>query len=439
MKKLLVIIVMLLAATALFAGGTENKSNLSIGYLMNMSRNTETERPDAVFYNTAGTAFMKDGFYADIGNQFVFKNYEHKVTDVNNTGSPTGYGTYNAENTIILYPNAELVYKKDNFAIFGAFGVFAGGGNLEYKDGMYLSQGMLNPYRSNQAPWLNATEDDIANSVDVYSIFYGEILGGSYAFNEKISVSAAIRLIQARQSLKATLDKDPTGGWTAGVPGMLPAIKSKTLLDAEASANGVGGIFGVHYKPIDDLDIAVSYQTITKLEYEYDKAKGELAELAGFIKGRKFDRDLPAVLGLGVGYRIIEELYASVSFNYYFNKQAKNTDPAAPSEHDNSWEIAAGANYDFSDKISFSLGGLYSKQGINKTENSPVSPALDSFTIGAGTSLKFVKNLTIDIAAFKPFYFGAEYETKVGTTNIEMDLAKKSMLLLGIGATYKFF
>jgi len=404
---------------------------------MNMSKNTETQRPDAVFFNPAGTAFMKDGLYVDIGNQFVLKDYEHAVTV-----PAAGFGTYNADNVTYLYPNAEIVFKKDNWAVFGAFGVFAGGGLLEYTKGTYLTQGMLANYMN-----LGATASDLAHSLDVYSVTFGEIFGGAYAFevkDMKISISAAIRILQGSQSLEANLDNTPTAGMlNAGTlsGGKLPSITSKKLLNAESSANGIGGIFGVHFKPIEDLDIAVTYQTITKMEYEWSKADGSLAPMVapmGIKKDGKFNNDLPAVLGVGVGYRIIEELYTSISFNYFFNKQADSTG-AFGIAYDNSWEIAAGATYDFSDKMSFSLGCVYSKQGIAKTDNSAFAPNLDSFCVGGGTSLKFVKNLVIDIAVFKPFYFAEEYETTLATTDIKMDLEKKSMWLIGIGATYKIF
>ena len=71
---------MLAVAASLFAGGAENKNNLSAGYLRTLSKNAETKKADAVFYNPAGTAYMEDGLYAEIGNQFVLKNYNHEVT-----------------------------------------------------------------------------------------------------------------------------------------------------------------------------------------------------------------------------------------------------------------------------------------------------------------------------------------------------------------------
>ena len=58
MKKTLLSVIFGLSAFSAFAGGVENKSNMSTGYLRNPSRNAECERPEAAFYNIAGTAFL---------------------------------------------------------------------------------------------------------------------------------------------------------------------------------------------------------------------------------------------------------------------------------------------------------------------------------------------------------------------------------------------
>ena len=50
------------------------------------------------------------------------------------------------------------------------------------------------------------------------------------------------------------------------------------------------------------------------------KQKGILPALAGYAEGDKFDRDLPAILAEGIGYQLLDQLYTSLSFNYYFNE-----------------------------------------------------------------------------------------------------------------------
>ena len=120
-----------------FAGGVDNKTNLNQGYMRNPSRNTETLRPEAVFYNIGGTTFMNDGLYFELGNQFVLKNYADKLDGQK----------FEDDENVYFYPNAEVVYKKDNWAAFFGFGVFGGGGTLDYSDGtgltsLALKQGM---------------------------------------------------------------------------------------------------------------------------------------------------------------------------------------------------------------------------------------------------------------------------------------------------------
>ena len=80
MKKILTSVFALSCAAAVFAGGIDNKSNLSTGYLRNPSRATETKRPEAVLYNIAGTSFMEDGLAFNIGNQFIFKEYTNEYS-----------------------------------------------------------------------------------------------------------------------------------------------------------------------------------------------------------------------------------------------------------------------------------------------------------------------------------------------------------------------
>ena len=66
MKKLFTVAFLAMSgASFVFASGVENKTNLNTGYLRNPSRNTEAKRPEASYYNVAGTAFMADGLYVE--------------------------------------------------------------------------------------------------------------------------------------------------------------------------------------------------------------------------------------------------------------------------------------------------------------------------------------------------------------------------------------
>lgn len=434
MKKIIFTTVLATIAGAfVFAGGVENKTNLSTGYLRNPSRNVESERPEAAFYNIAGTAFMEDGLYVEAGNQFVIKEYSHEMNI-----PAAGIDMKSTEDTpVLLYPNADIVYKQDKLSIFGNFGIYAGGGNLEYKNTPLIPGKMAAAAQNYATQAQNALAANNAaaaqqyqqaaqqyqsmiastktNKLEVSSMTYGGQIGVGYAINDIVSLSAAFRTVYGDQTMKLSL-----------------ASLSKEI-SYDASAWGFGGVFGVHVKPIENLDLALQYQSLTKIEYEFENVKGaDFASKAGLAiaNGEKFNTDLPAVLNFGVGYRVIDPLYLSASFNYYFNKQAEQNSALGETDYDDSFEISVGADYRFNEKVSASLGLSYGNQGQNDESNSPLSPVLDSFTVGAGVEYSPTEALTLTGAGMYVEYFEEEYSS--------MDLNKDTMLF-SLGVTYKFF
>lgn len=418
-----------------FAGGVDNKTNLNQGYMRNPSRNTETLRPEAVLYNIGGTAFMNNGLYFELGNQFVLKNYADKLN---------GQKFEDNEN-VFFYPNAEVVYKKDKWAAFFGFGVFGGGGTLDYSDGTGLTKlalqgGFASALTANigsliasgactsatAATYIASASAKMADhSLEVYSVQLGEILGASYKINDMISVAAAGRFMHGEQNITLKCDglKSVNGG--------------SSKIGYESNGYGFGGIFGVHIKPWNTLDIGIQYQTITKLKYKYDDLTGSYA--SSFLKadeGDNFKNDLPAVLNLGAGYTFFDKLNASMSFNYYFNKQATIESPIDRSEYDydDSWEIALGADYRMNEKLSFGTGFSYGKQGSKSDVNNVFSPVLDSFVIGAGVEYSPVKMVTVSGSAMYCNYFSEDYK-KSGYT---MELSK-DVVMLALGVTVKPF
>ena len=386
MKKSLIGLFAALLASQVFAGGIDAKTNLNAGYIRNPSRNTESERPEAALYNIAGTAFMADGLYLEAGNQFIFKTYSHEVAGTE----------YKDEKPVFLFPNAEIVYKHGKLGFFGTFQVAAGGGSLEYKDGTAL---------------LGAT-----TPVDIYSVTFGQNLGASFAINDKVSLSGAVRLLESNQSMEA---KNPLYG----------------KLGYVASGFGVGGIFGVNWRPVENLDLAFQYKTVTKMECEIDSTKGPALVLASpafnIFDGKKYDADISPEFNFGAGYRI-DNLYLSSSFNYYFNGQAdmgSAIGDGSNSDYDDSWEIYGGADYKINEKFLVSGGIGYSKQGFNDDNNNPFSPVLDCVSFGLGGEITPVKALTVAFGGMYAKYLEEEFKNYA---------LNKSIIMVGLSATYKF-
>ncbi len=418
MKKLIAALTALASTAMIFAGGIENKSNMSTGYLRNPSRNVESERPEAAFYNIAGTAFMEDGLYIEAGDQFIVKEYANtlKSTDTK----------FNDETFVYLYPNADIVYKHGPFAVFANFGIYAGGGTLEYSEGTAATYGLFAGYAAAYAalyPTTAAAFMNVANnhSITVTSITYGEQVGFAWNFGDMLSAAAAVRFLQGTQDFSLTSD------------GLAAVGNGGDEISYSAEAFGVSPVFGIHAKPMAGLDIAFQYQCATKLNYELSDVKGTLASNLGITNGAEFRTDLAHVFNLGAGYQVNEPLFVSTSLNYYLNDldSVKMNSILGECEYDNSFEIALGGDYKFNDMVLASLGFAYGKQGVDEENNNIFNPVLDSFQIGAGAEVTPIENLTLTAGATWVKYFSEDYSDGA----IELS---KDVLMFSIGGTYKF-
>ncbi len=452
MKKLIAItFAASIFASLAFAGGIENKTNMSTGYLRNPSRNVESERPEASFYNIAGTGFMENGLHIEVGNQFIIKEYANTLS----TDKLSAYGIkdgtkYNDETFVWFYPNIDIVYKLNNWAFFGNFGIYAGGGKLEYSEGTsvtalaflgqasafsakaeqaknaYMATGNAAYYSAAQEAGnaaqnlLKAASD---HSLTITSITYGEQIGVAYNLFDTVSLSAAIRFLEGDQKL--TLES----AYFNALSGEGNEVGCKSF------AFGVSPVFGAHVRLFEKLDIAAQLQVKTVMKYEVNEVTGKtLAAGIGVEEDKTFHSDIPTVLNVGVGYRVIDPLYLSTSFNYYFNKSADCDSVIGTNSYDDSFEIAVGADYKINDMVLVSGGLAYGKQGTTSDANNVFNPILDSFQIGFGAEIKPIKILTITAGGTWVKYFDTTY-TQSG---YDIDLSKK-LLMFSLGATLKLF
>lgn len=418
MKKIVLFLTFMIVSTALFAGGTENKINQSAGYVRFPAKNTECKKPDAMFYNPAGTAFLEDGLYFEVGNQFLYKEYANEINGKD----------YSSDVPTLLYPNFEVVWKKDKTALFTGMTVFAGGGALEYEKGNGDTIGAIDTMvgglvaggaiPSAAAPLVK--NELMGHSLDVSSSVLGLVTGMSHQFwEDRLAVGAAVKILYGKQTREITLDNAPN--LTASLLGT-----EKTLLDSEASGFGVGGILSVHYKPVDTIDLAVTYHTESIIDYEYTDVSGNstVCNMMGAVEDSRFDYVIPAYLAFGIGWQATSQLYLAAGSNIYFNK-------AAEYDYDNAFEINFAGEYQINDMFAVSLGGFYTSIGCNSKDggNSFSAPSLDSFTYCGGVEIS-AGDFTIDLGGFYVQYFEETWK------NAELD---KDIFEGVIGVTYKMF
>jgi long-chain fatty acid transport protein len=356
-------------ALSAHAGSVDNRNNNSADYIRDLSRNAAIAGADASIYNPAGTVRLDDGLTISLSNQTVAKYNAHDLQP-SATSKPVAF---KSDIVSPFYPTGFAVYKRGDWSGFAAFSFPGGGGELEYEKGSattFLLQTNLQTQNLNADAYLR-------------SIYYGFTLGGAYAPRPWVSASLAARTIYARTDINVDAGEG----------------SSIKYIDHMEEAQGYSGVAGLDFFPLPELTLALRYEAAVPLEWEVQRSS---LNLEGVIKdqttrrdyvqrvraslresGTKFDRDLPAVLGLGAGYRLHPTLRASLSMNIYFNSMADWD--GKEDQHDDGYEVAGGLEY-ASDRLplKLSLSGQYTLTGADQAVYQIENPALNSYSIGLG-------------------------------------------------------
>ncbi len=198
MKKLLlaIAIVCLLAETAT-SGGLVTNTNQSASFIRNPASNASLGI-DATFYNPAGLAFLEDGFYLSLSNQYITQERNIKSTFPNMNRNEF-IGTVTAP----IFPTFYAVYKRNNLALSFGLNPVGGGGSAFFEEGLpsfeqqvSVLPGMLSTAGISTTRYAAHTEFDGA------SIIWGFQLNASYLITENISVSLGLRYLNAQNTYK---------------------------------------------------------------------------------------------------------------------------------------------------------------------------------------------------------------------------------------------
>jgi long-chain fatty acid transport protein len=410
MKKLFVFLCIagLIAASAspLFAGAIDNKHNWSAEWVRTLNRNAATDSADAVSYNPAGVMKMDSGFYLNATGQYALKDYS-------NTFLGTKYETDDPD----FVPSLFALYKQDKWATYGAVTIVVAGGAIDFKQGDTTTFGLAQNI-------IGALGGTLSNHhLEGKSAFIGYTIGGAYAINDMISVSLGARFVDGSREFK---------GYAAllgtGLGDITPTV------DYEETGDGWGGIIGVNVAPTEELNIGLRYESKTSIDLEtkvtIDTVPGGLV-----TPGAKRNRDLPALLGLGVSYKFTPKIRVEADLTYYFNEDADWQDNPVTSgdetKKDNGYDIGIACEYTFNPKWKASVGYMYTDVGIEPDNMSIETPELDASTIAAGFAFKATPDWDLNFGILKTFYDDA-----TTTSGIYYE---KDVVIIALGVQYKFF
>ena len=408
MKKIIFGCIALLTTATAYGASVDALANQSASYLGNPAQNASLSA-DGVFYNPAGTAFLEDGHYITGGLQIADTTYEME----------TGGKNYKANDPFGVVPNFGYIHKSGNWSQFATFSGAAGGPTLEYEDGVPLLTKL--------------TSGSDNGTIEGKNAYYMATLGTGYKLNEEWSVAGGVRLVNAHRNIKVETKK----GTKTIIPkiGVVPADGT---YDSERTANGVGGTFGIDYKPNDRLNMALTYNTKVKLEFEadadgsgnlgglFDKGVFNGSDLDPIVDGRKQWRDLPAELKYGVSYKLTDEWTVMGGANYYFLSGA-DTD-GKPGFNDG-WEVNAGTEYQVSEKWTLTTGYNYADTGATEETFNDTEFALNSHIFAVGAKFQQTPSIEWTFSTMYVHYVDETY------SNVKYS---KNIVAVGAGITYKF-
>jgi long-chain fatty acid transport protein len=437
MKKLMIWMVVvgisLASAAIAWAGGADNKTNWSAEYIGMLNRNAAKDAADIVMYNPAGTAFMEEGFYANLSGHWVEKEYNNNINDVEYMDD-----RYN------IVPGAFLAYVTDFWSIYLGGSNVLGGGKVEFNQGNATTNLVgFNIIRTANAGLAaaGAPAAFFYNTISSQNLSGEQIgpggnLGAAVKVLPQLSLSAAVRYVYTKRKLEGSITVSPANLLPGGVNAPLTAN-----VDFEEDADGWGGVFGLHFAPTKELDIALRYDMQVDLEFDQEVEQDTLGILPslGVSQGGKRTRNLPAIFAGGISYQFTPKFRTEVDFTVYLNDSADFDDiPGTPRDEsavDNGYDVGIGFAYDFLDILTGTAGYLYTNTGVEAKDMTPELPELNAHTIGAGLMWEAVPKLNLTFSLGHVFYESDSFVSQVTGATIEYE---KDITFIGFGLQYRF-
>jgi len=421
-------------ATA-FAGAIDNRTNWSAEWVRTLNRNAATDFADIAMYNPAGTVKLNQGFTLNGSLQIGLKEY------TNNVSLPAAIpytGCTSCESDEPSYiPGIFGVYNTEKWSLFAAFSNVAGGGKVAFDQGSWTTiGGQLKIIDSIPLTLIPGPQQKSSGE----SFYLGYTMGGAFALNDMFSFSVGLRYVDASRKAKASATiLDGTGN-----PFFPLAI------DYEEDGDGWGGIFGVNIAPNDKLNIGVRYETKTNIDLKATVKQDTtvtvpvpppgtgtvdvsvLGYLLGIRNGVERPRDLPAVLGLGASYWLTPKLRTEINLTYFFNEDADWG--GVENMVDNGYDVGIAFEYLFTEKLTGSIGYMYTKYGMDPPDMLPENPELDVNTVGLGIAYAFNEKFLTNFSIADSFYVDDSFSPLPGI-NVGYE---KNIFFVAFGVEYRF-
>jgi long-subunit fatty acid transport protein len=221
-------------------------------------------------------------------------------------------------------------------------------------------------------------------------------------------------------------------------------------VQTEQTGTGFTPILGLNFSPNEDWNIGIKYENKTYMTLTNNT---EVDDLGLFPDGVPVNSDVPAILGIGVGYKGLDWLEVQLSYTEFFNKRVgwganvrdmsswEDVDPTKIRQRmaGNGYEAGLGLQFNLSENFAVSAGGLYGDMNVEENYQSDFSYSNPSFTLGGGIMWKITDKLTLDAGVSNTFYQDQTVNFADPLVPSYNDVYGKTALSLAAGITYSIF
>ncbi|MFC2085502.1 OmpP1/FadL family transporter, partial [Bacteroidota bacterium] len=195
----------------------------------------------------------------------------------------------------------------------------------------------------------------------------------------------------------------------------LSPFEGDAYVDLEGNGTAWGFTAGLHYKPIPELALGLSFRSETNFDFEGDAVAEAPTQLSTAVPTGSISAPLttPANITFGVAVFPCSHLTLSFDFQYIgwssydklevtFNDIVdENNNPLVSSsirDYDNTYILRLGTEYKLNNELDIRGGLLYDNNPVKDERLDPTLPDADRLGLNIGLGYKISPNLFVDLA-----------------------------------------
>ena len=173
------------------------------------------------------------------------------------------------------------------------------------------------------------------------------------------------------------------------------ALMADQEADVTQKGSGITPMLGANLSFNEDkINIGIKYEFMTKMDLTNETAKDFTTgidpttglPITMFPDGAITNADIPAMLGIGIGWNFVEPVTLQLAYTGYFDKSTgwATNEAGVETIDENFGEYAIGLEWAISPKFVVSGGYLFARTGVNENYQSDLGFSLSTNTFGYG-------------------------------------------------------